>query len=83
MAPAKRIGSRPRRRVREDGQDEALGIPERVAVVAGAREALGADRALLGASARLKRVEECEADRLLQLGVAVQLDVGARQKSSI
>ena len=64
-------------RVGEHGQHEALGVPEGVAVVAGAGQALGGDRALLRAGARLQRVEEREADCLLQLGVALQLDVGA------
>ena len=77
MAPAQRVGRRARRRVREHGQDEALGVPERVAVVAGPGQPLGRDRALLGAGAGLERVEEREADGLLQLGVAVELDVGA------
>ena len=48
-----------------------------MAVVARAGQALGRDRALLGAGARLQGVEEREADRLLQLGVALELDVGA------
>ena len=77
MAPAQRVGGRARRRVRQHGQDKALAVPEGVAVVAGAGEALRADCALLGAGACLERVEEREADRLLQLGVTVQLDVGA------
>ena len=77
MAPAERVGGRPRRRVGEHGQDEALGVPEGVAVVARPGQALGGDRALLGAGAGLERVEEREADCLLQLGVAVELDVGA------
>ena len=77
VAPAKRVGGRPRRRVGQHRQNEALGVPEGVAVVAGAGEAFRPDRALLGAGAGLERVEEREADRLLQLEVAVQLDVGA------
>jgi hypothetical protein len=48
-----------------------------VAVVAGSREPLGGDRSLFGARARLERVEEGEAQCLLQFGVAVDLDVGA------
>ena len=66
-----------RSRVREHGQDEALRVPERVPVVAGAGEALCRDRALLGPGARLERVEEREAHGLLELRVAVELDVGA------
>ena len=38
---------------------------------------MAGDRALLGARARLQRVEEREADGLLELGVALELDVGA------
>ena len=72
------VGGRPRRGVGQHGQDEALAVPERVAVVARAGQTLGADRALLGAGAGLERVEEREADCLLQLGVPVQLDIGAR-----
>jgi len=78
VAPAERGAGSVRRGVREHRQDEPLGVPERVAVVAGAGEALGADRALLRARARLQRVEEREAHGLLQLGVAVELDVRGR-----
>ena len=46
-------------------------------VVAGPGQALGGDRAPLGAGARLEHVEEREANRLLQLGVPLDLDVGA------
>jgi hypothetical protein len=49
-----------------------------VSVVAGTGQPLGGDRALLGARARLERVEEAEPDRLLELHVAVELDVGVR-----
>ena len=77
MAPAERVGGRPRHRVGQHGQHEALAVPEGVAVVARACKPLGADRALLRAGAGLERVEEREADCLLQLGVPVQLDVGA------
>jgi hypothetical protein len=54
----------------------AIGIPEHVPVVPGSGEALGRDRPLLGPRAGLEHVEHGEADRLLHLGVAVQLDVG-------
>src|SRR5204862_3256640 len=76
VPPAERVGGRFRRGVGEHREDEALGVPEGVAVVAGAGQALRRDRALLGARARLQRVEEREPDRLLQLGVALELDVG-------
>ena len=52
-------------------------VPERVAIVARAGQALGGNRALLGAGSRLKRVEEREAHGQLKLGVAVELDVRA------
>ena len=75
VTPAKSVSSCSRRCVRQHGQDEVLGIPERVAVVAGAGETLRADRALLGPRTGLKRVEERKANSLLQLGVTVELDV--------
>ena len=77
MPPAQRVARGVGSGVGEDGQDERLGVPEGVPVVAGACQALGGDRAPLAARAGLQRVEEREAERLLQLGVAVQLDVGA------
>ena len=77
VAPAQRVGGGARRGVGEHRQHEHLGVPERVPVVAGAGQALGGDRPLLAAGARLQRVEEAEADRLLELGVALELDVGA------
>ena len=77
VPPAERVGGRVRSGVGEHRQDEALGVPERVAVVAGAGQALRRDRALLGARAGLQRVEEREAHGLLQLRVALELDVGA------
>ena len=78
MPPAERVGGRFRRGVGEHREDEALGVPEGVAVVAGAGQALRRDRAPLGPGARLEHVEEAEAHRLLELGVAVDLDVGPR-----
>ena len=77
VPPAQRVAGGLRRGVCQHRQDEALGVPERVPVVAGPGQALRRDRALLGARAGLKRVEEREAHRLLQLGVALELDVGA------
>jgi hypothetical protein len=77
FAPAERACGGGRGSVGEHRQDEALGVPERVAVVAGSGESLGGDRSLFGARARLERVEEGEAQRLLQFGIAVDLDVGA------
>ena len=75
--PLQRLGGGLGRRVGEQRQDVGLGVPEGVAVVAGAGQPLRRDRPALAAGARLQRVEEAEADRLLQLGVAVELDVGA------
>ena len=77
VAPAQRVADGVRRGVGQDGQDEGLGVPEGVPVVAGAGEALGGDRAPLAAGARLQGVKEREAHRLLELGVTFQLDVGA------
>ncbi len=81
VPPAQRVAGRLGQRVGEHRQDERLRVPEGVAVVAGAGQALGRDRAPLGAGARLQRVEQREADGLLQLGVAVELDVGALPRS--
>ena len=75
VAPAQRVGCSVRRGVRERGEDEGLRVPEDVPVVAGPGQALGGDRPPLGSRAGLQRVEEAEADRLLQLAVAVDLDV--------
>ena len=76
VAPAQRVARRPRGGVGEHGQDEGLGVPERVPVIAGASQPLGRDRASLGPGARLEDVKEREADRLLELGITVELDVG-------
>ena len=59
------------------GSTNRLGVPERVPVVPGAGQPLRRDRPPLGPRAGLERVEEREAHRLLQLGVAFELDVGA------
>ena len=77
MPPAQGIAGGLRRRVRQDGQDEAFGVPERMPVVAGPGQSLRGDGPLLGAGACLKRVEQREPQRLLELGVAFDLDVGA------
>jgi hypothetical protein len=47
-----------------------------VSVVTGSGQTLRADRSLLGPRAGLERVEEAEANRKLQLGVTVDLDIG-------
>src|SRR5215217_6418004 len=58
-------------------QDERLGVPERVSVVTRTGQSLGGYRPPLRASTRLQGMEECEADRLLELGVSLKLHVGA------
>ena len=77
VAPVERIADGRGGGVGEHGQHEALGVPEDVPVVAVARQPLGGDRALLRARGGLQRVEEGEAHGLLELVVAVDLDVGA------
>ena len=76
-APAQRIGGGARARVGQHRQHEGLGVPERVSVVAGSGQPLGGDRAPLGPGAGLKTWKSAEAHRLLELGVALDLDVGA------
>ncbi len=77
MAPAQRVAGRVGRRVGQDREDEGLRVPERVAVVARAGQALRRDRPALAARAGLQDVEQAEADRLLELRVALELHVGA------
>ena len=77
VAPPQRIGGSAGRRVRQHRKDEPLGVPERVSVVAGAGQALGADRTPFGPGSGLQRVEEREPHRLLELGIAVDLHVGS------
>jgi hypothetical protein len=60
VPPAQRVGGGVRVRVGQHRQDEGLGVPERVPVVAGAGQALGRDRPLLGAGAGLQDVEQAE-----------------------
>ena len=76
VPPAQHVARRARRGVGQHLQHERLGVPERVAVVARSRQPLRRDRAQLGATARLQELEEREAQRLLQRGVALDLDVG-------
>ena len=77
VAPAERVGGGVRLGVGQHREHERLGVPERVPVVAGPGQALGRDGPVLGPGARLQDVEEAEPDRLLDLDVAVHLDVGA------
>jgi hypothetical protein len=77
VPPAQDVAGGVRGGRREGLQDEALGVPERVPVVARAGQPLGRDRPPLGAGAGLQDVEQPEAHGLLHDGVAVDLDVGA------
>ena len=65
-----------RARVREERRDVDLGVPEVVALVAVAGDALGRDAVAPGAGGRLQEREEVEADRALEPGLALDLDVG-------
>ena len=78
VAPAQHVARGMRRGVGERLQHEALGVPERVPVVARARQPLRRDRAQLGAPACLDQLEEREAHGLLQRRVALDLDVRGR-----
>jgi len=77
VTPSKRIPSGHRKVVRQERQDERLRIPEGVAVVSRSGQALCRNRPLLGSRPGLEDVEEGEANRLLELWIAVDLDVGA------
>ena len=77
LPPAQHAGRGRRLGVGQDREHERLGVPERMTVVSRAGQALGRDRAVLGARAGLQDVEQPEPDRLLDLRVAVDVDVGA------
>ena len=77
LAPPQCVPDGARSAVRQHRQDVPLRVPEGVPVVPRAGEALRRDRAPLRASCRLEDVKEREAHCLLELGVAVELDVGA------
>ena len=77
VAPSQGISDRVRCGVGQHRQHEGLGVPERVAVIAGTGQPLGGDRALLSPCARLQDVEQAEPQRLLELGISVELDIGA------
>ena len=77
VAPEDRVARRARVDVREDRQRVRVHVPERVTVVAATGQSLGRDRAQLGSGGRLDDVEQCEPHRLLERGVAVELDVRA------
>ena len=76
MPPAERVGGGARRGVGEHRENESLRVPEGMAVVAGTRETFAGNGALLGAGACLEGVEERKPNSLLELGVALELDVG-------
>ena len=62
--------------VGEHRQNECLGVPESVAVVSGASEALGRDRPGLTSGTRLQDMKDRKPHRLLHLRVAIHFDVG-------
>ena len=66
-----------RARVDEERDDVDLRVPEVVALVAAAGDALGRDAVALGARGRLQQLEQVEADRPLELRRALDLDVAA------
>ena len=76
VAPAQYVGGRHRVRVSKQRQHECLRVPEGVPVIARPGQTLGGDRALLRSRRRLQDVEHCEPDRLLDLGIAVELHIG-------
>jgi hypothetical protein len=63
--------------VGEERNDVDLCVPEVVALIAAAGDALGRHAEALGAGGRLHELEEVEADRLLDVRGAVDLDVRA------
>src|SRR5258708_11154696 len=75
VAPAQRVGGGAREGHREHRQDEDLHVPEGVTVVAGTRQPFCRDWPSLHTSSRLQDMEEGETYRLLDLRVALQLDV--------
>ena len=75
VPPPERVAGGDGSGVGEERQHEGLGVPEAVSVVAVPGQTLRSDRALLGASAGLQRVEQPETCCLLQVRVAVHLDV--------
>jgi hypothetical protein len=77
VPPGEGVGRGRRMRVGQHRQHERLGVPEGVPVVPRPGQALGGDHPPFGARARLQDVEQPEPDGLLDLGVAVDLDVGA------
>ncbi len=77
MAPAQSIGNGVGGGIGEHWEHVGLGIPEGVPVVAWTGQALGRNGPPFSPGSRLEDVEEREAHRLLDLGIAVDLDVSA------
>src|SRR5690242_15183425 len=78
MAPTHGVSSGARHGQCQHRQDEDLRVPESVAVVAGARQPFGRDGSPLRTCSRLQHVEGGKAYCLLDLRVALQLDVSTR-----
>ena len=73
-----RAPRQPRVGVGEERDEVDLGVPEVVALVAGAGDALRADAGAVRPGRCLRQLEQAPAHGLLQRGLAVQLHVGAR-----
>src|SRR5690606_25154592 len=76
VAPEQGVLGRLGQRVGERREGVGLLVPEGVPVVAATGEALRRDRPSLGTGRGLDHLEQGEPDRLLELVVAVDLDVG-------
>ncbi len=76
VPPPQRVPDGVGRGIGQHRQHERLAVPERVTVVTGTGQALGGDRLLLGPYAGLQHVEHGHPHRLLQLRIAVDLDIG-------
>src|SRR5262249_30253757 len=72
VAQAQAVGRRLGHGVGEHRHDVALTVPERVTVVAGAGEAFGRNGSALGPRAGREDLKQRVANRLLQLGIALQ-----------
>ncbi len=77
MAPKQCVARGVRECVGQDRKHECLAVPEGVPVVTWPGQTLRCDRASLAPSAGLQDMEEREAHTMLQLGITVQLNVGA------
>ncbi len=77
LPPPEGVARRVRGRVGEHREDERLGVPERVPVVARAGQPLGRDGPSLGPGPGLEDLEQGEPHCLLHLRVAVDLHQSA------